>query len=225
MARSKLLAVAVAAGGLLACNAIIGLSDFEKQECAGKDPCPYDGGTDADSGDTIKPDGGPDANPDAPPGVGPVSWAAFQMPNEIGDAGLIAPLPLDYDISVPDIATDNVTHLVWRRKVVGTTALGDELLFDEARTACANIKPNKWRLPKRIELVTLLSHSRGSPPYIHPDVFPAFPEKAVWTSSEVRDSSGIKPNLYWAIDFATGALTQIDGKKTGARVLCVEDKS
>jgi len=224
MARSRTLAIAIGSGALLACNAIIGLSDFEKQECAGKDPCPYDGGPDVNNGDTFKPDTGVDANPDAPPGVGPVSWAAFQMPNEKTDSGLIAPLPTDYDLSVPDIATDNITHLVWRRKVInmGNTTFGDDLSFDEARAACTKITGDKWRLPKRIELVTLLSHGHDAP-YIDSQVFDV--AKPVWTSSEVRDANGVKANLFWAVDFPTGDLTQVDTKVGTARVLCVKDKS
>ena len=203
----------------VACNAIVGLDDYKRTEC-GAFPCPYDGGFDAPDG--FVPDGGIDAQTDAPPGVGPTTWAAFVMPNYKEDAGLTAPNPLSYAISGEEVE-DKVTGLVWRKAVVGKPPFGDQLTEASAEAACKQITPGSWRLPKRIELVTLLSYNQGAP-YVDKTVFTGVPADVAWTSSEVRTASGAVPNKYWAIDFKTGALTQLDGTTEPAKALCVKGK-
>lgn len=205
----------------IACNAILGIDDFRRTEC-GADPCePPDSGPDRIDFDQIIPDTGTDVKVDAPPGVGPVSWAAFPMPNHRPDVDASAPRPLAYTTS-GDQVTDTVTGLVWRNVVVGAPAepFGLDRDQDGARAECQKITPDKWRLPKRIELVTLMSHGHAAPA-IDITAFPSFPTTAVvWTSSEVRPFAG----KYWAINFQTGELVQRDAKTEPAKVLCVKDK-
>lgn len=226
MGRSKrrFLFVLVAAAPVLACNAIIGISDFKRTEC-GADPCPIndEGGIDQLVPDNFVPDSGKDTGTDAPPGVGPVSWAAWQMPNHDKDAGILIgdPRPLKYNIIDNDQVEDDWTKLVWRRAVVGN-APGTDLFYSAARNECQKIPGGQpWRLPKRIELITLLSHGLGKP-FINKTAFPGVFSDAVWTSSEVRPFVG----KYWGVDFETGALVQLDGNDNAdfAKVLCVKDK-
>lgn len=213
--------VAAALPALVACNAILGIDDFRRTEC-GADPCELpDGGPDRIEPDNFVPDTGKDTGPDAPPGVDPVSWAQFPMPNYKLDSGApTAPNPIAYSISGEQV-TDTLTGLTWRNAVVGAPAepFGLDRNQEAARAECAKITANgPWRLPKRIELVTLMSHGHGSPA-IDTAAFANFPQEEVWTSSEVRPFAG----KYWAIDFKSGELVQLD-RSAGAKVLCVKAK-
>jgi hypothetical protein len=226
MARSRtrlVLAVlgAAALPALVACNAIVGLSDFEKRECAGLDPCPFDGGPDVQN-DRVVPDGGADAEAgDVPRGADPVSWPAFKMPNYRDGAAPLteAPNPLSYDTTAgPDVVTDKVTGLVWRTKLQVTDT------FDKALAACASLEsPGAWRLPKRIELVTLLDYYRGAPT-IDTSVFTGVSNVRVWTSSERRPFVPTAP-VYWVVDFASGKVEwQEATPNIAAGALCVKNK-
>ena len=118
----------------------------------------------------------------------------------------------------PDEVEDTVTTLVWRKVVIGAPQEEFGVLRSQlaARDECKKL--GTWRLPKRIELVTLLSYGHA-PPTIDTATFPNFPTNVVWSSSEVRPFTG----EYWAVDFATGALVR-RAQGTGANVLCVKDK-
>lgn len=201
---------------VVACNAIVGLDDYKRTEC-GAGPCPYDGGFDAP--DTFVPDSGRDAAPDAPPGVGPTSWAEFQMPNYKEDAGIVAPNPIVYESNGAEVVTDKVTGLVWRRALVGGGG-GTNVTLEQARTKCAEIPGATWRVPKRIELVTLISYGQGAP-FIDRSSF-SVPSVKVWTSSEVRPLTP-SAQKYWLVDFGTGQLAQQAGDDV-ATVLCVKGK-
>jgi hypothetical protein len=214
--RRRLLFFLLVAGPLVACNAILGIDDFDRTECGSK-PCnEIEAGPDRIESDKFVPDNiVEDQRVDAPPGVGPVSWAQFPMPN-YKDAS--TPRPLDYSIaSGGEEVEDRVTNLVWRRAVIGNFP-GDDLSEEQAFAKCKELVG--WRLPKRIELVTLLSHG-GAKPFIDTAAFDRVPADVVWTSSEVRPFAG----KYWAVDFNTGALTQLDTKVPEfAKALCVKDK-
>ena len=214
MARSRRVAVlggaALVASALVACNAIIGLNDFEKGQCAG---LRCDGGAEPDVY-VPPPDSGPDAQVDGGKGADPVSWARWRMPNYDGGADA-ALLPLSYSGPTNGEITDLVTGLVWREDVV----TGD-LTYDDAVAACAAL--GAWRLPKRIELVTLLDFAR-------PDPFRAnekFKVKnvTVWSSSEVRPFTGGPDQKYWTVNFQTGAVSNDLPKSALAKALCVKAK-
>jgi hypothetical protein len=203
---------------LVACNAIVGIDDFRKTEC-GPNPCPPpDAGPDQIAPDNFVPDTGRDAPPDAPPGVSPVAWADFPMPNYKVGADASAPRPLNYEIITPEEVEDNETRRVWRRGVIGNLP-GTDFSEEQAVAKCKEIPFGPWRLPKRIELVSLLSHAAGFPT-IDTTIFNRVPADVVWTSSEVRPFNG----KYWAVDFKVGALVQLDTKIEFAKVICVKDK-
>lgn len=212
--RALFFALAAAAPLAVACNAIVGLDDYKRTDC-GAFPCPFeDGGPDQITPDRIVPDNFvPDATPDAPPGVGPVSWAQFPMPN-YKDASTVR--PLSYQV-IGEEVVDNVTTLVWRAKVVGP-GFGTDFTEDEAVQECKKIPGGPWRLPKRIELVTLISYGHPAPA-IDTTAFAGFPADEVWSSSEVRPFT----TKFWAVNFETGELVQKD-RSVGAKVLCVKDK-
>lgn len=209
------LAVALATAAL-ACNAIVGLSDYERGECSG-------GGVCADAG-------APDAPADAPTdvvervdasGSRPVSWAHFKMPNYPQDGG-----PTENVISAATYRpttggfVDTITDLVWREPL----PKDDQGLktWEEAQRICARMtEGGTWRLPSRIELVTLLDLSR-SPKIAAP--FESTQPLQYWTTSEVR-LFGVNGNReHWTVDFSSGGLNKQDKSGGTAAVRCILDQ-
>lgn len=219
MARSSWQRIAVVlagpalASGVLACNGILGLGDYSRAECSGGELCDDAGGTDrpVDAGSDVV-----DGSRDAGRGSAPVSWARWRMPN-YGDGG---PNPMTLFVE-GDTVKDDVTKLVWRRK---PEADGAPRLLDDAIAACRNAPAGPWRLPKRIELVSLLHY--GNPTdvaFVDQTAFPDVPAVRFWTSSEVRPFDGGADQAYWVVNFDTGRVETRSGGRTGeAAALCVK---
>lgn len=204
--------IALALPLVVACNSIIGLSDFEKGECPGA-RC-SDGGGFPDQ----LVDGGPDVLADVRAdvkGADPVSWAKWPMPN-YGEAGPGLPLtspPLVAD-KANGVVTDPTTKLVWRSSLVS----GD-FSASEADAKCQALPNGPWRAPKRIELVTLLDYSK--PEFVDSDKFVDLKNFRVWTTSEVRPFTPGDPNqAYWTVNFDNGMVEPRRGSGA-AKVLCV----
>lgn len=202
-------------GSLVACNSIIGLTDFTKGECPGA-RCD---GTEAGP-DQISPDGGEDVRDGSidVKGADPTSWPKWPMPN-YGEGGLgEPPLPLQYTEAGADL-TDTRTSLSWR-----TTPLPSDLKATDANAACAALAGG-YRAPKRIELVTLLDYGHEAP-HINPGF--QFGARRMWSTSEVRtvdDRTGAVSitTKFWAVDFGTGQVVQDEATKLNS-VLCVRAK-
>ncbi len=205
-------AIALLAPAALACNSIIGLTDFEKTQCAGA-RCTDDGGPLPDQ----FVEGGADVVTDAPveaKGADPVSWAKWPMPS-YGDAG---PLPSPSLTASGGLVTDNVTKLVWRATIVP----GD-FKANEAESQCEKLANGPWRAPKRIELVTLLDYSHPTP-FVDRSAFTDLVNYQVWTTSEVRPFVAGNPSQpYWVVNFGSGAVEPLAGD-LNAKVLCVRAK-
>lgn len=218
---------ALAGATLVACNALIGLSDFDKVECSGPNglECP-DGPRE---GGVVVKDGGPDvidATPDAPvtPGTPPVAWARWPMPSWEGGR---EPVPdFKTTASATELLEDR-TGLVWSTEDLATTS------YDDAKARCAALPNGPWRLPKRIELVTLIDPTRvGTNDVLtFKQSFPKARQAAYWTSSEVRPLQS--PMQYWVVDFTPATknastklvrAVPIDSTES-VYVRCVRDKS
>lgn len=196
----------------LACNSIIGLTDFEKTQCAGA-RCADDGGPLPDQ----FVEGGADVVTDAPieaKGADPVSWAKWPMPN-YGDAG---PLPAPPLVASGGLVTDTVTKLVWH-----STIIPGDFAASDVQGECEKLANGPWRAPKRIELVTLLDYSHGAP-FVDGKAFPDLVNYQVWSTSEVRPFvAGDPTQPYWVVNFGSGAVEPLKGTFK-AKVLCVRAK-
>lgn len=190
-----MLAAGALAALLIACNALVGLDKFDKVECT----------RDCDAGppDNYVPP--PDeAGRDAPPveasiplpdGASPTSWARWIMPNP-PDAGGRVGSDFAYTLNGDASVTDDVTGLVWS---TATDTAGDDQ-FSKAQQICKELAPaGTWRLPTRIELVTLIDYTRATG--THDPRMPAL-GGWVWTSSVVRPPT--LPYKFWSVNFATG---------------------
>lgn len=125
------------------------------------------------------PDAGDDAAVDGSAGdvaeAGVVPFCGgFVMPNPAG-AGL--PNPASYTMNGDGTITDNVTGLVWEAAVDDT-----KYELTPAADHCTQ-KGAGWRLPTRIELVSLVDFTVAAPgPTLDP-VFGDAPDSTYWTSS------------------------------------------
>lgn len=207
-------AVAALSGGafacaLFACNALIGLDDFEKASCVGAD-C-HDASFDAGEGGTIVDSDVP--LPDAGEGADPVAWARWPMPNydDKSDGG--HPNRSRYEAAADGFVTDAITKLVWR-----TAGTKEAVTYEQAEKVCGE----GARLPKRIELVSLLDLAQASAK-LDPVAFPGAASGEYWTSSEQRPLT-TDPRR-WVVDFEDGAVLTRATKSAKAYVRCVKGAS
>jgi hypothetical protein len=123
------------------------------------------------------------------------------MPNP---ARLIAtlPNPSSYSSTLSGVMTDNVTGLMWQQPLDAVSCAKGCTQADAA-AYCASISLGNyhdWRLPTRIELVSLVDFTRASPA-IDP-VFTGTPPDKFWTSSS---EAGAVATVAWLVDFVSGS--------------------
>ncbi len=154
-------------------------------------------------------------------GSRPVAWAHFVMPNAqdggMRDAGFpIENIP-EY-IEVSGGLQDSITKRVWRVPVE-TDKIA--MTFKAAQDVCA--KAVGWRVPTRIELVSLLDFSDPRPGQKRLSAKFGDPgREPYWTTSELRTTSSARTGENWAVQFGTGTLPRISTATGQAAVLCVK---
>ena len=125
----------------------------------------------------------PDArSPSADGGAAPAAWATWPMPNST--QGL--PNLQSFDVSRDEVAVDRITGLMWQRNAGATP-----MTFAGAKQECDRLALagyDDWRLPSRIELVSILDLSRVEPA-IDPIAFPQTPSDWFWTSSRAASDA------------------------------------
>jgi hypothetical protein len=141
-------------------------------------------------------------------------WANWPMPNPPSSD---LPNPQSYDASSPDFVYDNVTGLTWQR-ALDTATYADGGTWDQAVEYCASLELDDagWRLPARIELISLLNVTED--PAIDPTNFPGTPADEFWTSSSLASDS----SLAWYVDFGFSTnLIWPDSKANTHFIRCV----
>lgn len=215
--RRAFAAFALVALAVCACEQIIGLDKYCGSDCA--DSGAFDGGP---------PDALADASSDAPSDAVVIpdvvdeatSWANWPIENPLpeiqAEAGPAA-TSLAAFTDAGAVVVDQITNLTW------SLAPATEITIEDAAAYCASLTPSGFRLPTRIELVTLLDTTRSSAPYIEaPFVQPLLNATLgganLWTSSYYRPIEN--GNLtYWFVNLNTGEVYQ--SGPTQAGVLCV----
>ena len=141
------------------------------------------------------------------------AWAAWPMPNS---EGLGLPNEQSYEVLAFDeqeIVHDRVTGLDWQQKIDAAS-----FAFDAAREHCEALEYagyGDWRLPTRIELVSLLDLSRTNPA-LALAAFPSAPGEWYWTASADRAD----PSRGWYVYFYFG-YPDVDDRAVENRVRCV----
>lgn len=199
-----------AAAAVVACNELLGLGDYVEVACTTK--CP-DGAPPISDASNDAPDA-PARLPEAGEGGGAVdaglpelkyTWPQWHMPNPV-EAGLAN--DASYSVIGDASVIDNVTKLEWEKASARVSS------FDDASRRCASIATNghaDWRVPTRIELVSLLDYMRSDPPQIDP-VFDQQPA-SLWSASRYAGDAG----LHWTVDFFFGEVKS----GTATEVRCV----
>jgi hypothetical protein len=192
-----------------ACAQIVGIEDPKPVE----DRPPIDSSSSGSSGSSgtggtsgSSSSGSSSSNSGGP--VGP--WVGWRMPNP-ASAGL--PNPSNYTIdSTNDTVLDNVTGLMWQR-----TVDGGYYAWAAAGTYCQNLVHaghDDWRLPWRIELVSLIDYTTA-----HPAIdaaFPNTPSENFWANSKEAFINGSA----WYVFFDMGDIN-VDTVDKSYRVRCV----
>jgi hypothetical protein len=108
---------------------------------------------------------------------------------------------------------DQVTLLEWQR-----LAPDQPFELEAARTYCDELDLNgcsDWRLPSRIELLTIVDFSKYDPA-VDTAVFPNTPSELFWSSSAKLGS----PGAVWGVNFQNGSANNA-GAEGPYRVRCV----
>lgn len=125
------------------------------------------------------------------------------------------PHPMSYTVSATgQEVTDNVTALIWQRRVDAGS-----FEWSDARQYCACLAidgSSGFRLPSRIELLSLADWT-----LVHPAIdsaaFPDTPSEAFWSASVLENGD---PDLAWHVDFDSSHTSYTDKTYTH-RVRCV----
>jgi hypothetical protein len=161
---------------------------------AGTGPTPGGSGEGGGSGAGGEGGGGSPGMGGERPTVSNRELAQWPMPNPAG-TGL--PHAAQYETTSPAVTLDRITGLTWEAQPVKQDySWADASALCDAATTGGH---QDWRLPTRIELISLLDVT-VSEPTIDSSAFPACESSLYWSSTP---SAGF-PNRYEAIDFQVG---------------------
>ena len=142
------------------------------------------------------------------------NWAEWPMPNSQADVTAGAPNLESYTDNGDGTVADNVTGLMWQQVVPTTT-----YTWTNAIAYCPSLTlggHSDWRLPKRVELVSIVDLGKDSPA-IDTAYFIATPtSRAFWSSSQTAGGTAYA----WQVDFNFG-LVQNSSVQDGCYVRCV----
>jgi len=136
------------------------------------------------------------------------TWAQWPMPTSLSSIAT-------YDTSQAGVVLDKVTKLMWQHPLDANT-----YTWAAAKTYCAGLVLggySDWRLPSRIELVSILDPTVAAPgPTIDAIGFPSTPATFMWTASPVAGST----TLAWNVEFSSAG-THSQFVTSAYRVRCV----
>jgi len=194
----------VAPCALSACAQIVGIEDpIPIDQKPPENTSSSSSTSGSSSGNASSSSGMMGGNPSSP-------WIGWRMPNP-AETGL--PNPSKYvDDAAKEVIYDQVTGLLWQK-----TVDGGSYTYEGAKTVCKNLTYggySDWRLPWRIELVSLVDFTRSNPP-IDP-IFANTPVDGFWSASGYSSNTGYA----WAVSFVDGD-TEAVVIETQYRVRCV----
>jgi hypothetical protein len=120
------------------------------------------------------------------------------MPNDQVDVTAGAPNLESYTDNGDGTVTDNVTGLMWQQAVSTT-----RYTWAQAVAYCPTLSlagHRDWRLPSRIELVSIVDLGVTSGATINATYFPSTPTSWFWSSSPLAGSS----SYAWGVPFSSG---------------------
>jgi hypothetical protein len=148
--------------------------------------------TPPDNHPTAAKDAGASPVPDAGSGTSPYVWANWPMPNPQA-TGL--PNAQGYATLAAGRVADKVTHLEWQQ-----WSDDKQRSWSDAVAYCAGLTLGDnggWRLPSRIELLSLLDFASTSPAAIDAQAFAGAPPSGFWSASLYIGARSIA----WGVNF------------------------
>ena len=143
------------------------------------------------------------------------NWAEWPMPNGQTDVTNGGPNPESYTDNGDGTLTDNVTGLIWQQDAPATTyAWPDAVAYCPTLTLAGH---SDWRLPRRIELVSIVDTSRTYPSADSRFHFLPTSTDLFWSSSPDALSS----TYAWYVEFGYGHTRNDIGASTPGNVRCV----
>lgn len=132
------------------------------------------------------------------------------------------PSPAQYDTGQAGVVVDGVTGLMWAREA---SPIDEELSLEDAIDYCAELEVAgycDWRLPTRIELVSLVDFTRLTPA-IDSKVFSDFPEPEQQRAGWSFFTSSYDAETEWRVVFLDGGSVPVQRAAAlqGARARCV----
>lgn len=197
----------VALGWTISCRAILGIDEERPLLDGGAGP---GGGNQGGGGGQVNSGG---ANAGGSNNTGGASsssteWASWPLTPDGAPTS-------NYTLTTGTV-TDNATGLMWMRTA---TSIGID--YESAITYCANLTNSgfdDWRLPTRIEIVTLVTFEFDEP-FVNNDVFFGFTSSDYfWTSSPYR--RGGATGKRWTLSLADGS-PRNEEEVNKAQPLCV----
>jgi hypothetical protein len=143
------------------------------------------------------------------------TWAEWPMPNDQVDVTAGAPNLESYTDNGDGTVTDNVTGLMWQQ-VVSTTTYN----WAQALAYCPKLTlagHSDWRLPSRIELVSIVDLGVTSGVPINATYFPSTPVGWFWSSSPWAGSS----RYAWGVGFGDVGYTNYSDVPYMTNARCV----
>lgn len=145
-----------------------------------------------------------------------------QYDKECNDNAIVRAVRFEKIIPVPppnhEIVRDNATGLMWPVEFSPK-----RLTFAEAEKYVAELNAKRhcgfddWRLPTRVELLTLVDDTRCDPA-IDTDAFPGTPIEYFWTGTDYAGDN--KNNYTWLVHFYGGG-SGLSGRYDSNRVRAV----
>ena len=148
-----------------------------------------------------------------------MNWAQWPMPNGPTDVSSGASNAGSYSDNGDGTVTDKVTGLMWEK---GSS--GPYESWSQARAHCPTLTLGgykDWRLPTRIELLSLVDYGvagSATTPMINTKYFPTTRSDYHWTSTP---SNSNPASEVWVVNFLQGGGGNISGGLTSGYAMCV----
>lgn len=181
---------------LLACNEVLGIEAPPKngQLTPSNDPNLADDGGVSDGNLNSEEDDKTPVVSEEPPS--PYAWANWPMPNPSSLNGL--PNPQTFGVRSAGVVFDSATKLEWQQ-----SADKKARTRDEAEEYCASLSlgGGNFRLPARIELLSIVDFTQANPAF-DPKAFPGAEPGRYWSAS--RYAGGADRGWLVNFEFGTG---------------------
>jgi hypothetical protein len=137
------------------------------------------------------------------------------MPNDQVDVTAGAPNLENYTDNGDGTVTDNLTGLMWQQTVpTGTYTWSQAVAYCPTLNLAGH---SDWRLPSRIELVSIVDFGVSSGVTINATYFPSTPAGWFWSSSPL----GVSSSLAFYVSFNYGFTGSHGGVSSRIDVRCV----